>query len=99
MTVTASRPRSAVAPPRSGGSGLTFLIGVVVLAVLAGVGYAVLTGNVPGQQPQPAQTASANPPVWALDADELIRVTFEGAIYSLTRIGLDGTETWLASFE
>jgi hypothetical protein len=35
---------------------MKFLIGLVVVAVLAGVGYIVLTGNIPGQQPPPAQT-------------------------------------------
>ena len=43
--------------------------------------------------------ASANPPVWALDADKLIWVTFSDATYTLTQIGLDGTTTVLGSFE
>ena len=43
--------------------------------------------------------ASANPPIWALDADELIWVTYGDSTYTLTQIGLDGTATWLASFE
>ena len=64
MTVTASRTRSASPPTRSGWSGfMKFLIGVVLLAVLVVVGYAVLTGQIPGQAPQPAHSASANPPV------------------------------------
>jgi hypothetical protein len=46
--------------------------------------------------------ASANPPVWATDADELLQVAYDVddyRTYTLTRVALDGTATRLASFE
>lgn len=43
--------------------------------------------------------ASANPPVWALDADKLLWATLSQNTYTLAQIELDGASTWLASFE
>lgn len=56
--------RSTSTSSGSGGGGFRkFLIGVVAVAVIAGVGYAAFTGKIPGQQPEPSPTTISNPPV------------------------------------
>ncbi len=67
--------------------------------------YDVVTGELREIERAPRlnwMIASANLPVWATDADEIVQVDFDtenGRTYSLTRLGLDGTATRLASFD
>lgn len=61
---TLERPNTTSSGSGAGGFGKV-LVGLVVVAVVLGAGYAMLAGKIPAQQPQPSPTNSAAQQIWA----------------------------------